>query len=171
MKTRLSFISNSSSSSFVVEVRDENGTESKITEEQKELLLSYGFRCCAGDWRRVLTGDLPFLAEGENPDSTYPLCMTYDVISNEDEAMEFLFGNKIPFVCSEEYNTKIVHYDGEHDYYDTYVNAGEIFRIYGGLDSFADDCRKTLLAKSKPFYRTRISDGTEIPFDEMMFSK
>ena len=162
MKTRNGFVSNSSSSSFVVVLRDNGGVVPDVTQEQEQILLAYGFKYINDDWRNALTMGAEEHETKDGFDDKSPIAMTYDVICNEQDVMDFLFENHIPFVESEEYDTRTVCYDGKHDYYDTYINAGNHFLIYGLYDGRIDEMNKRHWAKSRPFYRTRISDGQDI---------
>ena len=162
MKARACFVSNSSSSSFVVVLRDENGNATNVTPEQEQILLAYGFKYINAYWRHALVNGAEKHDSKDGFDSQNSIAMTYDVVCNQDEVMEFLFEHKIPFVESEEYDTQTVHYDGEHDYYDTYVNAGNSFLIYGLHNKVMDDMNRSRLCNAKPFYRTRISDNKDI---------
>ena len=165
MKKRNGYVSNSSSSSFVVVIHDDESCAPAITKEQEDILFSYGFRYINEDWRHALRNgakhlidrwDGPF-CEGQ------PIAMYYDVSCNEQDVMDFLFENHIPFVESEEYGTRTVHYDGENDWYDTYVNAGTRFLIYGMRMKEHDKLDKDVALRfGRSFYRTRISDGKEI---------
>ena len=162
MKIRTGYVSNSSSSSFCVVLKDDMTSMAKITKEQEELLYSYGFRYINESWRSALTQGSPLHDTTDGFDEKEPTCMYFDVICNEQDVEDFLFENKIPFVESEEYDTRTVHYDGIHDWYDTYENAGVRFSIYGLHNQFEDELYMKLAVKSRPFYRTRISDGKDI---------
>lgn len=161
MKTRFGYVSNSSSSSFVVVLRDERGGDSPITPEQERLLFGYGFRYASGDWRRILTDPVETHESRDGLPENAGLCLYYDVVCNEDEPEEFLFEQRIPFVASEHYDMRTVNYDGVHDYYDVYTNAGTGFLMYG-LRGEDNDIMIAQLAKSRPFSRIRISDGADI---------
>lgn len=162
MKTRMGFVSNSSSSSFCVVLKDDMTSMAKITKEQEELLFNYGFRYINESWRAALTQGSPLHDNTDGFDEKEPTCMYFDVVCNEQDVEEFLFENKIPFVESEEYNTRTVHYDGIHDWYDTYENAGVRFTIYGLHNDWEDKLQIDRMKNSRPFYRTRISDGKDI---------
>lgn len=162
MKTRHGYVSNSSSSSFVVILRDEMNNKTSITGDQENLLYGYGFRYASGDWRRVLIDGAELHDAKDGLPDSLPLCMYYDVVCNEDEPESFLFENKIPFVASEHYDMKTVNYDGVHDYYDVYTNAGTGFLMYGLRDGEGNDIMIRQLAKSRPFCRIRLSDDKDI---------
>ena len=162
MKKRTGFVSNSSSSSFCVILKDDSTSMAGITKEQEELLFGYGFRYINESWRIALTQGSPLHETTDGFDEKEPTCMYFDVICDEQDVEEFLFENKIPFVESEEYDTRTVHYDGVHDWYDTYENAGVRFAIYGLHNEIEDKLDIERMKNARPFYRTRISDGKDI---------
>lgn len=155
-------MSNSSSSSFVVVLKYDNGDESNVTGEQESILRGYGFKYVKGYWKHAFEGtelfdDRSSFAEDE------PVAMYYDVACNEQDVEDFLFENKIPFVESEEYDTRLIHYDGIHDYYERILNEGNRLLMYcfnGNKEM--DEIQKRLSVKSKPFARIRISDEADI---------
>lgn len=161
-------MSNSSSSSFIVIIRDgckfgiDREAMATVTKEQEELLYGYGFRYIKDDWRHALANGVEEFDDTSSFGEKDPIAMSFDVTCNEQDVMDFLFENHIPFVESEEYGTRTVLYDGMHDYYDTYVNAGSRFLIYGLHNRTIDDLDRIRLAKSRPFYRTSISDDADI---------
>lgn len=162
MKARHGFVSNSSASSFVVVLRDRNGVVPNVTQEQEQMLFAYGFRYINDDWRHALTRGAEEHETKDGFNDKNPIAMTYDVVCNEQDVMDFLFENHIPFVESEEYDTRTVCYDGKSDYYDTYMNAGNHFLIYGLQNDKIDDMDRRRWVRSRPFYRTRISDEQDI---------
>lgn len=162
MKTRLGYVSNSSSSSFVVVIVDDRGEKSSVTDYQEALLRSYGFKYVKGYWKHALAGtelfdDRSGFSDGE------PVSMYYDVSCDEGDVEDFLFENRIPFVESEEYDTRIVHYDGRHDWYERILNEGNRLLMYcfNGNDE-CDEMEKRFSANRKPFSRIRISDGADV---------
>ena len=140
----------------------DDGKKTDVTKEQEMILYRYGFRYINENWRLALTHGAKEYDSRDGFDEKKDIAMTFDIPCNEQDVMDFLFENKIPFVESEEYDTRTVHYDGKHDYYDTYVNAGNRFLIYGMHDPVLDEIDNERLATSKPFYRTRISDDNDI---------
>ena len=160
MKSRFGYVSNSSSSSFIVVLTNRDGGFTHgITEDQEWLLHGYGFRYAGGYWKSVLMYGSELFNKKEDLPAGSSISMYYDVTCNEDEVEEFLFRNKIPFVASEHYDMRIVDYDGKHDYYDTFYNDGIRHLMYGvgNEDSFL-----SIAARMRPFSRTRISDGADI---------
>jgi len=163
MTVRNGYVSNSSTGSFIVIIKDDSTSFLKITEEQKKLLFGYGFRYVYDNWRSVLMNSSPVTDYSDSlPDKDSPICMYYEVSCDEADVEEFLFENKIPFVASEQYDTEFVHYDGIHDWCDRYMNAGTHFAIYGLHSEIEDKLDKMRFRNMKPFTRTRISDGADI---------
>lgn len=168
MKIRTGHVSNSSSSSFIVIIRDDckfgidKESMAAVTREQERLLYGYGFRYIKKDWRHALVNGAETFDDTNGFGEKDPISMAFDIICNQQDVMDFLFENHVPFVESEEYGTRTVCYDGIHDYYDTYVNAGNRFLIYGLHNRMMDDLDRNHLVNSRAFYRTRISDGKDI---------
>ena len=114
MKIRNGFVSNSSSSSFVIRVFEfdyEKKKEiKKIDKNTEKLLLTYGFK-----WTDI---SFPSILEimYSRIESTYKKegnCLGYSVICNEDEVIDFLVDNKIPFRASCHYGHQSVFFDGK----------------------------------------------------------
>lgn len=162
MKSRNGYVSNSSSSSFIVVLKDENGRPSIVTRDQEAMLLGYGFKYVKGNWKTALTDGADLFGTKEGFHQSEPVAMYYDIVCNEDEVEEFLIENRIPFAESGHYGDFLKQYDGIHDYYDTYANAGTNFLRYGFRNDSLDDTQRRIVAKGRTFYRTRISDGADI---------
>lgn len=161
MKTRNGYVSNSSSSSFVVIIKDDCH-HTQVTKEQVNLLLGYGFKYIKEFWRHALIEGAELFDNTDGFSVNDNVVLYYDVPCNEQDVEDFLFENRIPFVESEEYNTRIVVYDGVNDWYDTYLNSGVHFMIYGMSSPEMDRLDLERLVQSRPFYRTRLSDGKDI---------
>ena len=161
MKTRFGYVSNSSSSSFIVVLKDKHGQfRHDVTYDQEMLLYGYGFRYVGGDWKSALMYGSELFNDRKDIPEDGSISMYYDVTCNEDEVEEFLFWNKIPFVASEHYDMRLVDYDGKHDYYDTFYNDGIRHLMYGVGNG--DDLMMQIAPRMRPFTRTRISDGADI---------
>jgi len=106
MKVRNGFVSNSSSSSFVVPLRKffwEEGADKDLllTQEEIDKLIAYGFRysryhiasaiSSGVDWRYVESDGEP------------PRALVCNFSCNQDEVIAFLVKNNIPFSSSEHY--------------------------------------------------------------------
>ena len=161
MKARTGYVSNSSSSSFTV-VLGEHPCFAKVTEEQEQLLLKQGFRYIAEEWRSSLLNGSPTYESRDKMDGAEPTALVKDVVSNADEVEDFLFDARIPFVEDAQYGTWIVQYDGRHNYYDTFFNAGINFLMYGFSNDGVADIKRRQISNTRPFCRTRITDEKDI---------
>ena len=104
MKLRSGFVSNSSSSSFVVESKDPRYGGSLLTKSQEKLLTKYGF----------------------NDES---FTKTYDVTCNQDDVIEFLVKHRIPFKAECHYEHESVIYKGGSYVY-KFPNYGKEITMY-----------------------------------------
>jgi len=164
MKLRSGYVSNSSSSSFIVLLVDTDGNETNVTKEQEDMLYGYGFRYVKDSyWKHALTEGSQLVDTRDGIEEKKQVAMYFDVTCNEDEVEDFLFENHIPFFESEHYNMMLNHYDGVHDYYDTVFNEGTRILMYCFHGNKAyDDMMLRSACNKKPFIRTRISDGADI---------
>jgi len=127
MKTRIGFVSNSSSSSFVVLLP--NGYNTKYSEPDMlatdgdvRKLLEYGFHptsCCHAS---QLTEDA--FKEGAKPEDEGVYALGYDVSCNQDEVIDFLTENDIPFSAS-------CHYGHESWFYKRGEDSVLVLQNYG----------------------------------------
>ena len=129
MKTRAGFVANSSSSSFIVQRFDERigSTRKKLTTKEHDAKLKkFGFflhvawypeqvpTLCCEKHEKPAKGDLQ-------------LCnWCYEVACNEDEVIEFLVKNRIPFTASIHYEHEVLVYDAD-DVMTTVQNYGKQF--------------------------------------------
>ena len=152
MKTRHGFVSNSSSSSFVV--RRNGGIKDAIitTPEQEKVLLEYGFRKTFAhspedvpafydekEWKK----EEKFLKKKEWIDRYN---FGYEVACNQAEVMIFLIENRIPFAASCHYGMESVIYTGESDEVFMGRNYGRSLEVYGPPDNYD----KKMLDKTCP---------------------
>jgi len=118
MKIRNSFVSNSSSSSFIIQVYkfDEKNTR-RITEVQEKLLVDNGFEFTMQiDPAYLSREDLVAIWEKETFwDDTYNY--GFVVECNQDNTISFLLKNKIPFVADVHYGHKSIRYEGKETVY------------------------------------------------------
>ena len=119
MKQRNGFISNSSSSSFVVRARKK---ETKlITQEQEQFLIGNYFKGCKYIYSYLIeiSHHKPEL-QTENPEAYF-----YQVDCNEDEIITLLLQERIPFFATCHYGSYTISYQG-----------GDIFREIqnGGIE-------------------------------------
>ena len=131
MKIRTGFVSNSSTASFIVRIKQDDWHNEKdelfiANEEDVIKLEEYGFE------RTDLTN--PFKTRGvfvNEKDSDKYLSMKYFVTCNEDEVIEFLVKNNIPFKASVHYDHRYVSYKKDSNYVFQATNYGLIFNMYG----------------------------------------
>lgn len=128
MKTRNGFVSNSSSSSFIVPVQkfgEDFRLQMCLTPLQYKSLRKYGFK---------LTGaSNPYLIEAFEDKLKRKLTLqsfkhsecyaSYEVICNQDNVLLFLFENSLPFMALVHYGQTLYSYDGMSDYYYTMANV------------------------------------------------
>ena len=133
MKIRTCFVSNSSTASFIVRIKQDDFLHEKdelfiANEEDIIKLEEYGFTRTnktnpfdKGDgWTK--TGD---------PGEDHYISMEYSVSCNYEEQVEFLVKNNIPFKASCHYGHRLMTYKKDSDYIFEAVNYGLMFNMYG----------------------------------------
>jgi len=136
MKIRSGFVSNSSSSSFVVRRCDLSKPKCPVilTKSQEKALEKYGFRrTCAHS-----NGQLPpfwdktaWSKETKNVKAIRDFNYGYEITCNQDEVIHFLIQKKVPFIALCHYGHSTVIYDPETDTLTTGVNYGAIMEMHG----------------------------------------
>jgi len=119
MKIRNGFVSNSSTGSFIVRIKDWLGKERLVSEEKESLLLGYGFKSIANEFHptKKKSGDGAILH--------------YYVVCNEDDVIEWLVKNRIPFYASTHYDQNVAFYDGSGTKVIFVPNFGETAKMHG----------------------------------------
>jgi hypothetical protein len=122
MKIRNGFVSNSSSSSFVVEYKDydKNGEKLLLTDEQVKLLTDFGFipSSTTNEIAIESCGMQMFKVKKKRDIFTY----IFSVICNQDDVIEFLLENDIAFKAAIHYGHQTIIYK-DHKLY-KYENIG-----------------------------------------------
>lgn len=124
MKIRTNYVSNSSSASFVVKVRDwsaDKNSKILISKKDIEKLTEFGFKWMEGYENNILFNPGKTVKSMEEFNENEQINLYMDCVCNEDEIYEFLFKNKIPFIASIHYDHELWVYKGG-DYYEVFQN-------------------------------------------------
>lgn len=139
MKVRSGFVSNSSSSSFIVKNRESfpfpgRDNEPKLTEEDIKLLEGYGFFRVARSYASELEAK-----RGEVESSVDDDTFGYYVICNEDEVIAFLLKNNIPFTAATQYGHTHLFYEKNDGHLLVAHNYGLTLEMYGHKREYDED--------------------------------
>lgn len=114
MKIRNGFVSNSSSSSFLVprwrDIGDliRRAEPNDFTEEQEKKLVEFGFK-------RTINSRPTELLSREEPSKDVFMAYQIEVTVNQDDVARFLLENKIPYISDEHYGDYGVVYIPEQN--------------------------------------------------------
>jgi len=147
MKTRTGFVSNSSSSSFIVSATEKHdyskNPKPQLSESDTKKLLDYGFRTM------------------RNNDRSPPFEYRYDVLCNESDVIEFLLKTDIPFEAECHYGHYHVFYFKNKDLVIEAWNYGCEISTYGPdmiVDDYLDETSKNRKQSIEKFTRQQYLD-------------
>ena len=164
MKIRTGFVSNSSTSSFVIRRVDSFWNKKPkilITSEQSNKLRKYGFRKTYAHCPAQLTPFYDTLAwnkENKQVQNKRNYNLGYEVIVNQDEVIEFLIKNKIPFVAECHYGHQSMIYIPENDTLYIGINFGKIMEMHGvdDINKYAIDRTGIKIYKASDYIKKLI---------------
>ena len=136
MKIRNGFVSNSSSSSFLVEVRGWNFDKDRKTKSiwieyvdaaTRKKLTRYGFVFTNQNLETIENSH--DVGKAMKPRQAH--YMGYYVMCNEDEVIHWLMKNKISFKANVHYGHETMLYDAKKDEVVLAMNFGDVLAMYG----------------------------------------
>jgi len=149
MKTRNGYVSNSSSSSFVVRIRNCASSTLNLDDGRIATLLEMGFKWCSGSSRSILFDGIEQRHCIDDFRTFEDVNLALDVICNDEEVSEVLFREHIPFVASIHYDEWLWVYDGG-ECYDVWANYPQM------VLHFSDYNPASILRFTKPYSRKYI---------------
>ncbi len=136
MKIRIGFVSNISTASFVVRIKEDPLRKARwpgfmVRKEDIPKLKEYGFKPS-----NLVS---PFdKQEIRMVGKTTYISMKYYIDCNYDDVICFLVKNNIPFKASCHYDHKLMSYQKDDDYIFEAINYGFILNMYG--EGFYENC-------------------------------
>ena len=150
MKIRSGFVSNSSSSSFIVRgakwiciaedgmgrKQSDHKLQQLLTKEQKKALTKFGFRRTIAHTPEQVPNMCDKKAWEDQKVAVKECSKSmhnygYEITCNQDDVIQFLLTNKIPFIANNHYGHRHVFYDDTTDKVTVAVNFGNILEMYG----------------------------------------
>ena len=167
MKIRNGFVSNSSSSSFVVELHkwDDTTPDYLISKQQINVLINSGFKFYDQYYTTLLYGrvdDLMEIKELPSPGEQLndKLISAYtDVVCNQWDILEILIQHKIPFLASIHNDDHLYVWDGKTDYINCFTNFCNMY-VPGNMNTTIN-----YLKSYKPYFKLDLK-GQQIENDE-----
>jgi len=123
MKIRNGFVSNSSSSSFIVSVKHFKTDKMILSFEDQEKLLDFGFK-----FTDCLSINHYCYEEDKESEENYALGISMNC--NQDEVISFLLKNNIPFCASIHYNHRMMFYQKDEEHVLVLNNFGVEYATY-----------------------------------------
>jgi hypothetical protein len=148
MKKRTGFVSNSSTSSFIVSVFDKHGKKRVITKAQEKALLGRQFVYVSHRSPSHISG--PNLLNKSAEQATDQRYLGFWVVCNQDEEIDWLVEHRIPFTASCHYGHENVFFDGEELI--SLPNYGHMGETYGiqHVKELVPDAKKVMhITKTK----------------------
>lgn len=144
MKIRQGFVSNSSSSSFLVECIPWLYPEKRvITKEQEKKLIKYGFKKTSLSNAAAIENDPDWFEKEVKREDSYNY--GFNVSCNQHDVINFLTKHRIPFKADEHYSHYSLIYNGGDTYF-RIPNFGNMVAMYGNenpkehiLECISDD--------------------------------
>ena len=169
MKIRDGFVSNSSSSSFIVRLPPSENSALKglnrpnglLNEADLKKVLKFGFRPTDTYYASQLSPDCWEYREPLTEISKDTEQLGYCVSCNEDEVIEFLVNNNIPFSGSTHYGHSNVFFQRDGKTLLWLDNIGLSYEMYGHSGGAMAKYLMSRFKKLKPVRRESIKNYTE----------